>query len=382
MPNPFRYGGIVTGEDFADRKQELTSLVGELTSGQNILLYSPRRYGKSSLIMVVLEELEKRGIMTAFIDMYGCVSESDLINKLIEKTVVPAYDKLDNILKFLRSAISGLRPELTVNSDGSVNVSFRKESSPQWEKSLPEILEAPEKLAQAKNKHLVVVFDEFQEIKKLDGDRLEKLMRTSFQHHKLATYVFMGSKRHMIEQMFENLNRPFYKFAKPFPLGKIPIAEFKRFILAKFSKTGISVDPSIVDTVLAFTDGHPYFTQQLCHEIWNVAAEKNFVQKNHVEKAIADILRIHNDLFSKMWDSMTAQQRKLSFALSSEETAVSGIYSVPFIKKYGLISASHVKRAVSKLLGDETIEKTNGGYALADIFFKEWIKDKTKSTKQ
>jgi len=377
MPNPFKYGVIVTGEDFADREKELKLLVKELTSGQNILLYSPRRYGKSSLMMMVLEILQKKGIMTALIDLYGCISLSDLIDKLVEETVVPAYDTMDKIVNFLKSALSGFRPEITVNPDGSMKISYRKEVTSAGEKYiLPEVLDAPEKLAKAKNTPLIVVFDEFQEITNFNGTQLENLMRTHFQHHKHVTYVFMGSKRHIMEQMFGDANRPFYRFAKPFPLGKIPIEEFGNFILEKFKQTGIAIDPSIVDSLLAFTDGHPYFTQQLCHELWNISSERGVVQKNDIEKAIAAILRIHDDLFVRIWDPLTVPQKKLLVGMSVED-GVSAVYSMSFIEKYELISPSHVARAIDQLLKDGTVEKVNDAYTLTDIFFKEWIKTKT-----
>lgn len=377
MPNPFKYGGIVTGEDFADREKELKLLIKELTSGQNILLYSPRRYGKSSLMMMVLELLQKKGVMTAFIDVYGCVSLSDLIDKLIEETVVSAYGTMDKIVNFLKSALSGFRAEVTINPDGSLKISYRREIAAAGEKQvLPKVLDAPEKLAKAKNKSLVVVFDEFQEITNLNGTLLENLMRTHFQHHKHVTYVFMGSKRHLMEQMFGDANRPFYRFAKPFPLGKIPIEKFEIFIQKKFKQAKIAVDPSIIGLILAFTDGHPYFTQQLCHEVWNIASERGRVPESDIEEAIAAILRMHNDLFIRIWDSLTVPQKKLLIGISVEGN-ISSAYSSSFINKYELISPSHVERAIDPLLKDGTIEKANGAYALSDIFFKEWIKTKT-----
>ncbi len=325
--------------------------------------------------MAVLDQLQKKSVLTAFIDLYGCVSEADLVNKLIEKSVIPAYDTMDKVLNFLKSSLSGVRPELTISSDGSVKVRFTRESQGLGEKELSEVLDVPEKLAKAKGMRLVVFFDEFQEITNLDGVRLEKLMRASFQHHKFSTYVFMGSKRHIIEQMFENVNEPFYRFAKPFPLGKIPVPEFRSFILSRFVETQIRIDPSIVDSILSFTDGHPYFTQQLCHELWNIACEKGVVGELDMKRAVENILSLHNDLFLRIWDSMTLSQRRLVIALSLE-SSVPLIYALAWIKKYGLQSASHVKRAVNQLVKIGTVEKLDGNYYLPDIFFKEWVKAK------
>jgi len=377
MSNPFKYGVIVTDEDFADREKELKLLVKELTSGQNILLYSPRRYGKSSLMVMVLNLLRKKGIMTSMIDLYGCISLSDFIDKLVEETVIPAYGKTERIINFLKSELSGLRADITMKPDGSTKISFKKElAGSGQEHTLSQILDAPEKLAKAKNTPLVVVFDEFQEIANYDGTKMERLMRTRFQKHKNVTYVFMGSKRHIMEQMFGDVNRPFYKFAKFFPLGKIPVKEFKVFIQKKFKQAQIAVSSSILDSILNFTKGHPYFTQQLCHELWNIANGGKRVQTKDVKKAIVTLLEIHNDLFIRIWDSLTAAQRKLLLGLAMEDE-VSAVYSVSFIKKYELVSASHAQRAIEPLLKDGTVERVNDSYTLTDRLFKEWIRMKT-----
>lgn len=374
MPNPFKYGVIVTDEDFADREKELKLLVEELTSGQNILLYSSRRYGKSSLMAMVLKLLKKRGIMTSMIDLYGCTSLSDFIDKLVEETVIPAYGTTDKIINFLKSALSGLKTDFTINPDGSTTISFKKEVASYGPKYvLDQVLDAPQKLAEAKKKRLVIVFDEFQEIVNLNGKKLENLMRTHFQQDKNVSFVFMGSKRHIMEQMFEDANRPFYKFAKPIPLGKIPIKEFKKFILAKFEQTQIDIDPSVVDSILKLTNGHPYFTQQICHELWNVANGRKKVLENDLQEAVAALCGIHNDLFVRIWDSVTFPQKKLLIGLAMEET-VTAIYSISFIKKYDLTSSSQVKRAIEPLLNDGIVEKENDSYTIADILFNEWIK--------
>lgn len=376
MPNPFKYGGIVTGDDFADREEEIKQLVNDFTSGQHILLYSPRRYGKTSLIVRVLEVLQDKGVITSLIDLYGCISISDLVDEIIEKTVVPAQGTLKRIGKFLRTAFSNLRPELTLNPDGSISVSYKRETQVIGEeKVLSQILDAPEKLAEVKKKPVVVVFDEFQEISNINGLKIEKTMRSFFQRHKKVTYVFSGSKRHIMEEIFGKENRPFYRFAKPFPLGKIPKKHFAQFILRKFKETNVLIDPVTVDFILTFTDGHPYFTQQFCHELWNIASEAKKVKKGNLREAIGAILRMHSDFFIRIWDSLALTQKKLLVALAQEDKVLS-IYSSSFIKKYDLISASHVKKAMDYFEKEGLVEKTNEAYHITDVFFKEWIKTK------
>lgn len=374
MTNPFKYGTIVTGDDFADREEELSLLIKELTNGQNIILFSPRRYGKTSLVSVALQKLSEQGALTAYVDVYGCLFLSEFVDNIIKATVIPAYDKLDKAVNFLKTSLSGLRPVITVNPlDGSFEVTYKKEIASSGEtKVLAEVLDAPEKLAIAKNKHLIMVFDEFQEVQNFNGYKIENLMRTYFQHHKHVTYVFIGSKKHLIQEVISTPNNPFFKFAKPFSLDKIPKEKFQVFILDKFKRTNINISASTINHLLDFTEGHPYFTQQLSHELWNIACEKGTVEESDLSKAIELILQTHNDVFVNKWEQLTIFKRKLLVGISHENYPE--IYSADFIEKYELSSSSHVTRAIKSLLEDETLEKIGAEYVLTDIIFREWIK--------
>ena len=374
MVNPFTYGKIVSGDDFADREKETKQLFEDLKSNQNILLYSPRRYGKTSLIFRILNLLKKDDILTSYVDVYGCLTVPDLMDKIIQETVVPAQRTLQRIGDFLREQISDLRPEVTLNRDGSVSVSFKKEVQAQGtEKVLSEILDAPQKLAETKKKRLVIAFDEFQEITAMDGLRLEKSMRSSFQRQKDVTYLFAGSKQHVMAEIFGQERRPFYKFAKPFPLEKIPVKEFSAFILRKFNATDVSISPAIIDSILEFTGGHPYLTQQLCHELWSIGSEQKEVHEEDISKALNTILSQHGDYFSRIWDSLPSSQKKLITAIA-QDVQVKNVYSIPFITKHSLISASHVKKALHYLEKEAIVEHPKGVYCIEDPLFREWIK--------
>lgn len=374
MVNPFNYGKIVSGDSFADREQETKELFEDLKSGQNILLYSPRRYGKTSLVVRTLDLLRKDGAMTSYIDLYGCVTVSDLLDKIIQETIVPAQGTLQKIGDFFKEQLSDLRPELTLNSNGGVSVSIKKEAQAQGsEKVLPRILDTPEMLAESKKKHLILAFDEFQEISEMDGLELEKLMRSHFQKHKNVTYLFAGSKQHVMTEIFGQEKRPFYKFAKPFPLQKIPLPQFAAFITSKFKGTGISISSTVVDSVLGLTEGHPYLTQQLCHELWNICTERKEATNEDVKKALNIILAQHGDYFTEIWDSIAASQKKLMMAIA-QEIKVQNIYSTSFIEKYTLISASHVKKALQYLEKEALIDHVAGFYYIEDVFLREWIR--------
>jgi hypothetical protein len=174
-------------------------------------------------------------------------------------------------------------------------------------------------------------------------------------------------------EIFGQEKRPFYKFAKPFPLQKIPIPQFAAFILSKFKETGLSINPAAVDFALTLTDGHPYLTQQLCHELWNVGRDEKQVKEEDVKKALNMILSQHGDYFSRIWDSLALSQKKLMLAIAQEIT-VQNPYSTAFIQNYSLTSASHVKKALDNLEKEALIDHEAGSYKIDDVFLREWIR--------
>ncbi len=379
MINPFKYGKIVSGDDFADREKETKQLVNDIESGQNILLYSPRRYGKSSLILRVLEKIKQDGMLTSYVDLYGCLTISDFVEKLIKETVVPSQGTFKKISAFFKENLSGIEPEIVLKSDGSASVRFKKElESKGTEVVLSKVLDAPQILAENKKKRVVVAFDEFQEISHMDGTNIEKMMRSCFQRHKDVTYLFAGSKRHIIEEIFGKEKRPFYRFAKSFPITKISPAEFEEFILGKFKETKVAISHNVVDIVLRFTDGHPYLTQQLCHELWNISCEKREATEGDISKALDTILQQHGDYYSGTWDALAASQKKLMNAIA-QELRVQNVYAKSFVSKYGLVSPSHVKKALASLEREALIERDTG-YYIEDVFLREWIRHNFSSS--
>lgn len=259
-------------------------------------------------------------------------------------------------------------------------MSLKKESEAKGaETVLSRVLDAPQKLAETKKKHVIVAFDEFQEIAHMDGLRIEKMMRSCFQMHKDVTYLFAGSQKHIIEEIFGQERRAFYKFAKPFPIAKIPSHEFEPFISRKFKETKMSISHSVIDIILNITEGHPYLTQQLCHELWNVGCEEGEACEKDIPTAIGTILYQHGDYFSGIWDSLAASQKRLMTAIA-EEIKVQNIYSKSFMTKHNLVSQSHVKKALASLMNQALVEHSRGYYSIEDVFLREWIRKNVSSS--
>ena len=375
MLNPFYYGQVATGGDFTDRVAELQELVDELDSCARVFLISPRRYGKTSLAFNTLAALKKRGIITAHIDMYDVSTIEQFAAHYARAIARAAETKTENIVSFIREVIPSLRPSVTISAEGEISVGLEAApKKPELSLLIKDLLEIPQKAAERKGKRFVVFFDEFQEIRNVGGDALEKAMRSVFQRQKDVGYLFAGSKQHIMSDMVSNKNKPFYKMGKVIFLGKIPSAELSSFITGKFGASGKTMDAGTVDEIIKVSRAVPYYTLHLCHEIWNGCADMKNVPRSAVAEAVDRIVQGLSPMFVSMWDSLALTQRKMLQAV-----AVSGatdLFSMGFVNSYRLGSASSVQKSEALLTAKGLLEKEDGVTVFSDIWFSEWIKKK------
>lgn len=237
---------------------------------------------------------------------------------------------------------------------------------------LSSLYEQPQKIASKRKKRVIVVFDEFQEIRNISQGEIEKELRSVIQHHRDVAYLFMGSKRHLIDFLFFDKKEPLYLIGKHLPLGKIPAQNFNEFILQRFVLTGVNIKQDQVQSILDITQCHPYYTQALCHEVWNLALESKNVTSENIKSAIAQLIFREAYAYTTIWDSLTAKQQSFLFALAKEKEAK--VLSKDFVIRYNLESTSTVQKIVKSLVKREIIERINESYRICDLFFAEWIK--------
>lgn len=375
MDNPFIYGKVVRGKHFTNREKEIKALLDDLTSGQNVLIFSPRRYGKTSLVLKVREKLVAGGVMVAYIDFFPLGTKHRLVEAYGKALLKATQSKLDDAVEFARDIFSRLRPSITVRPEGlpDIELSFSDKSN-DIDRALEEVMESAERIAVKKAKRLVVIFDEFQEFEKLDKD-FDKKLRAVIQHHANVSYVFMGSKRHLIERLFFIKDRALYQSAKPFPLGNIPREKFVAYIRRAFKDSQMTITDNAIGRILDLSGSHPYYTQQLCHEVWARACEGREAVNSTVDEAAKDVVDIQSYAYTEIWDATTAHQRALLFALSREPNAT--IQSADFMRRFSLGAASKVQYSAKVLAEKQLIEKVNGGWAVSDVFFQRWILQRT-----
>lgn len=370
--NPFKYGAdIPIGEFFADRKKEKMELANAMKKGQRVMLFSLRRYGKTSLIHNVLLHLKRQGFIVAYIDLSTITDKTQLINhyKTLFLKIVSKQWFLSWAQKFLAQVkiqYSDFTLDFSGMNDGEIN------------KLVENTLDLPNQLSSKKKKKVIIAFDEFQEINQLNGKNLENLLRSKIQFHNNVSYIFSGSKHHILLNMFDTPDRPFYKAAKIMELKKIPEKDYSEFIKDKFIETGIDINEKIIKKILVETENHPYYVQQLCHEIWDIC-KLNMTKEvidGHIKMACNTVLSDQEAVFQLTWELLSPGFKRFLIGIL---TINDSIWSKNFKDKTNLTEGG-IQHAVKSLSENYIIEKNKERIIFSDIFFKEWIKKNTLVT--
>ena len=373
MENPFNYLQFATGDRFYDREEIRRDLRSRLMSGQtNIVLYGPRRYGKSSLVAELTADLEKSGIPCVTLDVVKVPSIELFAASYVQKVyrrLAPVKFELRKIGAFLKS----LRPKLTLDSSGETGISFDAEEREIGSEELTEILDLPQKLLE-KGKRAVIVLDEFQEVGELlPNDRFERVMRSVIQRHTRVSYVFLGSRYHMLRRMFTDHSRPFYKSALTVLLDKPPVEESIRFVVSRFKSGGIQIGEEVAALLVAKAENIPYFIQQIGFEVFRVIREEDgkTVSAEDVLSAYARLSGLNRDQYEQLMLTFSMAQKKLLVALAHERTHE---FDDAYRRRHRLGPSSTVNSSKRKLLEDGHIEQFATECRIADPFFAEFLR--------
>ncbi len=370
--NPFRYGALALDESFTDRKAELQELEADVLNGQDVVLFAPRRYGKSSLVWRMAQRLVRKKVLVAQVDLMTTPTKERLAEKLAKSIHEDVASPLFRAKERLR-VFQGLRITPTVNvdpSDGSLTFGFAAGYAPaDLDATVERLLQLPGEIAGERDRRAALILDEFQEVVDIDPD-LPKLMRAAFQQQPEVAHVYLGSKRHMMRRIFSDENEPFWRSAKPMELGVIAPEHFRGYIEERFESTGRALDPAGVDRVLEITRGHPYATQELCYFLWQALEEGDAGGVDHVDEALADVLRSEHAHFTLVWGRASGAQRRLLEALAEQPGHP---LSAPYRRRFALPGPSTVQKALQALERDELIARDGGRIEIAEPFLGEWV---------
>ena len=370
MENPFVFGKAVEGVYFTDRTEDAKRLSANLTHGINTVLISPRRWGKTSLVKKVMGEMDNREIIPVFIDVFQCKSEYEFYHAFATAVVRQTSSKLDEWVETVKMFLANISPKFSFGSDPMNDFTLSFEWSPKDDTEL-DILQLPEKIAQKKGVRIVVCIDEFQQVADLsDSLKFQKKLRSVWQHQQYVTYCMFGSKKHLMENIFNDKGMPFYKFGDMMFLKKIPTDEWVAFICAKFRETGKVISEEQATRICEATENLSSYVQHLAWVVW-YKSDKVVANKD-VSDAIDDLLEQNKVFFQREVEQLSEHQLNFLRALANGVT--SGFSRKEVIKKYRLESSANIQSVKKALLKKDLIDIDGQELSFNDSLFKLWLK--------
>lgn len=364
--NPFRYGSIVIGRDFCGRKDLLKQITGHIEASQNIVVLGERRIGKSSLIYEAVRKL--RGTSILYMDLLGIKSVDALCKRML-RAIVTLEKKASWITKMIKT-LSHLRPTITADPVTSMPIVSFDASVDLKGNSIQEVLDLIESLS--KNKRFVVVFDEFQDILKIkEGDEAIALLRSKIQFHRKIPYIFVGSIRHKMDEIFTSPASPFFKSAIPITIDPLPYEEFSRFLTRRFESGRRKVIGETLKQVFEIANNITGDVQQLCEALWEVTPERDAVSPDKLKAALELTFTREQKSYETFVGLLTDFQLKCLAALARE--GGKSVYSMNFVKAIGQHSSASVNRAITRMIDINILFKSGKEIRFVNPFFKIWL---------
>lgn len=373
--NPFTFGDLALDDAFTDREDEVRELASDMRNGQNVLVYAPRRYGKSSLVLRAAQEALRRKALVGYCDLMKIPTKERFAAALaktiyadIASPIGQAFEQAAELFRSLR-----VRPTMEVDpADGTLRFSFqpgRRRSD--IDETIERLLELFGQLAAERKRRVVIIFDEFQEVISLDP-QFPNLMRAVFQTQPEVSHVYLGSKRHILERIFNDKNEPFWRSAKQHEIGMIQPSAFTPFLRDRFTASGKAITEDALHRLLEISGGHPYGTQELAYFIWELIPTGGEASIETLEDALARVLRSEHNHLSQVWDEAPQPQRLVMLALADEPT--DGPYAAAYHEKHELPANPTLQTALKGLIQKEIVGRASDGcYHVIEPFLAQWL---------
>lgn len=368
--NPFLTYGYAGPEYFCDRVNETKRLTTLLTNGNHVALISPRRMGKTGLIKHCFAQPEiQEEYYTFIVDIYATTSLAEFAYQLGAAILNTLKSKGRKVWETFVMTIGSLRQGITLDDFGKPSWNLEIGDIRKPEVSLEEIF----RYLDEADRPCLVGIDEFQAIESYKEKNVEALLRTHIQNCNNAWFVFSGSQRHMMGEMFTSPARPFYQCASILPLRAIDKQTYCSFISSMFEKNDKGIAPDVAPYIYDIVDGTTWYIQKICNELFAYTDRNAVCTMSDTLLAIKYILDEKTDTYQDTMQRLTTAQRQLLIALCKEGEDAKPT-SAAFIKKYSLSSASTVQRSLSALLDRDILTSGAGRYCVYDYFLKFWMR--------
>ena len=371
MNSPFVFGVRVEGDAFTDRKEETERLKMNFLYGVNTILISPRRMGKTSLVDKACGLLKSDSVKIVKIDAFGCRSEADFIDSFATAVIRSTSSKWEEWVENAKTLLSRFVPKVTFGQDPmhDFSISFEYNSG---NNAVEDILQLPERIASQKGCRLVVCVDEFQQIGEFpDSLAFQKKLRSVWQLQNHVSYCLYGSKKHMMENMFQRQNYPFYRFGDLFYLGKISESDWIEYICGRFEVTGKEISEELAGRICKVTDRYSSYVQQLAWFVWLHSGKA--ATEADVEFGIDRLLDACEPLFIQQTESLSAYQMNFLHLLA--DGIHSGFTRTAVLNSYRLGTAANITRLKKTLTEKDLITMSAPmNYEISDPILSLWLK--------
>lgn len=367
---PFIFGIATSGDNFTDRKKDTERLLLNFQHGVNTVLISPRRWGKTSLVQKVCHLAQSDKLKVVYLDIFSCRSDKDFYDAFAAAVLKQTSSKLDEWLENIKLFLSRVSPKISIGTDPMTDFSISLEMNPKRE-DVEEILQLPEKIAQKKGFNIVICIDEFQQIAEFkDSNTFQKRLRSVWQLQKSVSYCLFGSKKHLMNELFEKKSLPFYKFGDAIYLSKIGTADWVDYICRRFIVTGKVITKELAERICKMVDNHSSYVQQLAWLVW--IRTDQLATINDLEAAYQDIIEQNTPLFEKQTESLTTYQ--MNFLRAIIDGVHSEFTTQETLNKYQLGSSANVAIVKKALVKKELIEVEKRQIVISDPLLAVWLK--------
>ena len=374
MCKKFVYGVAVSDYNFIGRERETKRLLDNFKGGINVILMSPRRLGKTSLVKHVCNKLNNKDIITVYLDIFGCKSEYDFYNKLTAEVLKQTASKSELWFEEAKEFLYRLTPKISFspepNSDFSISLGITpKTHTPE------EVLQMAETIAIKRKKRIVICIDEFQQIGEMaNSKQIQARLRTVWQHQKHVSYCLFGSKHHLMSSIFLHRSMPFFQFGDTISLNKIATEDWVEYIVSHFADGKRTISHALAEEICKFTENYSAYVQQFAWLVFTLKEEGETVTEDDVKQAENDLLATNNILFMQMIEPLSEFQLNFLRAIASGIKKDFGLSEVR--EEYNLGSYSNITRLKTALLERDLIEKQETEWVITDPIFAKWLKQK------
>ena len=369
--SPFQFGTLATEDNFIDRTEDRALLKQLLSSHINVMLISPRRWGKSSLVKKAMTELseEDKNVRVCYIDAFSIGSEAEFYRMFASQVIACASSTVERWIEDAKKFLTGVIPQVVINDQVTDFMAFDLKFVPQ-ERDKMTILQLPEMMAKENGIKIVVCIDEFQQLANLPEYKdMEGKMRSVWQQQQLTSYCLYGSKRNMMLNIFNNSNSPFYRFGQVIFMQKIAKEHWIPFIQQSFEKTGKSVSTELAERICHTVSCHSWYLQQLCYFIWSFTASE--VTEDIFNLGLKQVLNINTPMFQNDTENLSSTQIEMLKAIVNGEQH----FSSQVVKQiYNLGNPNTIVKNKKTLQNKDIIEKNKDGFSFVDPIYRLWFK--------